>query len=108
MTVGMTDVHLPYLPRLIGRWIRDLDPRCFALVVDRIHVLNPNAKVPFFGSLHSECHREITLAATTLSAFTQENLARTRTDGTERGWRTPIPQWPSRERMIRVAHLGAT
>src|SRR5438552_16130779 len=96
MTVGMSHVHFPHVPRHVRRRPGHLDALLNALFIDGIHVFDPPAHpAAFVLRLVLETRegaRVLPFPASPLAAATHEDLARTGANGTESRRVAPAPQ----------------
>src|SRR5262245_11455039 len=93
MSVRMTHVHLPDVPRLVRRRVSDLDAALHAVLMDSVDVVHPDRHPdPPIGRLADSLGRgQRALPATTLASFAEEDLAVARADATERRRVAPVP-----------------
>src|SRR5262249_25814452 len=79
MPVRMPQMHLAHIPRHVVRWKRHFDPSGDALLVNRVHILDPHghprALIRRFVSIHLKRRGIRSLPSSTLRAQTKENLA---------------------------------
>src|ERR1700739_214636 len=96
MAVGMSHVHFPHVPRHVRRRPGHLDALLNALIIDRIHVLDPPAHpAPFVLRLVLETRERARIPpfpAPPLAAPTHEDLAGTGANSAESRRVAPAPQ----------------
>src|SRR3954447_26260106 len=83
--VGVADVHLADVPRLVGRRHRDLDPPGQAMPVDGVDVVHPDRHPDaLFARLAvAPRRRQAALAPAALRTLAEEDLALAGADGPE-------------------------
>src|SRR5437016_13080366 len=95
MTVGMSHVHFPHVPRHVRRRPGHLDALLNALFIDGVHVLDPPAHpAAFVLRLVLETRegaRVLPFPVSPLAAATHDDLARTGANGTESRRVVPAP-----------------
>src|SRR5258708_24947029 len=96
MTVGMSHVHFPHVPRHVRRRPRHFDALLHAVFMDGIHVLDPPPHPAAFVLRlvleTSEGARVLPFPTSPLAAATHEDLARTGAHGAKSRRVAPAPQ----------------